>query len=186
MRWLENTTINFELLLIALLFIPSFVLAQDENTVPQTVKNVDLQKYTGTWYEIAKVPNSFQDHCIKSTTATYQLDEDGEIIVINRCKDEDGEFDEAEGVARVIDTISNSKLEVSFVSLLGVNLFWGDYWIIGLEENYKYVVVGTPSRKYGWILCRTPKMEEVDLEECFKIMEDNGYRRNDFVMSLQE
>ncbi len=157
MRCFENSTMNLLLICISLLFISPFILAQDEKSVPQTVKSVNLQKYTGTWYEIAKIPNSFQDHCIKNTTATYQLDEDGEIIVINRCVDEESDIDEAEGIARVVDTLSNSKLEVSFVSVLGINLFWGDYWILGLEENYNYVVVGTPNRKYGWILARDPK-----------------------------
>lgn len=186
MRCFENSTMNLLLIYISLLFISPFILAQDEKSVPQTVKSVNLQKYTGTWYEIAKIPNSFQDHCIKNTTATYQLDEDGEIFIINRCVDEESDIGEAEGVARVVDTLSNSKLEVSFVSVLGVNLFWGDYWILGLEENYKYVVVGTPNRKYGWILARDPKISDEDYSNCEGILIKNGYDPKEFVLSIQD
>lgn len=177
---------SYALIILSQLFILTPLLAQDSITDPKTVDSVDLQKYTGTWFEISKIPNSFQNHCVNSTTATYKFDEDGNIIVINKCMDENGDIDEANGIARVVDTLSNSKLEVSFVSLFGIHLFWGDYWILGLEENYKYVVIGTPSRKYGWILCRTPQMEEIDLEKCYQILKQNGYNRNDFVLSSQE
>ncbi|MBK7106356.1 MAG: lipocalin family protein [Ignavibacteriae bacterium] len=151
-----------------------------------TVDFVDLKKYVGTWYEIAKIPNSFQDHCIKNTTASYKINEDGDIEVLNQCVDDEGEIDGAEGVARIVDKKTNSKLEVSFVSILGWNLFWGDYWILGLDGNYKFAVIGTPSRKYGWILSRTKKMNENDLEKCFKIFEENGYDRNKFELDVHD
>jgi apolipoprotein D and lipocalin family protein len=86
----------------------------------------------------------------------------------------------------VVDTISFSKLEVSFVSFLGIRPFWGDYWILGLEENYRYVVVGDPSRDYGWILSRNQKMEEKDLKACFDILRKQGYDPDKFVMTMQE
>ena len=81
--------------------------------------HVDLKNYAGLWYEIARIPNSFQDQCVKGTTAKYTIKENGEISVLNSCIDEDGEVDNAEGVARVVDKNSNAKLEVSFVSFLG-------------------------------------------------------------------
>ena len=165
------------------LFVTSYF-AQETQIV--TVDSVDLKKYTGTWHEISKIPNSFQDHCIKNTTANYKINEDGDIIVTNRCIDEDGEIDDADGLAIIVDKETNSKLEVSFVSLFGWHLFWGDYWILGLDEDYKYAVIGTPSRKYGWILSRTPQMLDSDLENCYKIFEKNGYDRSKFELSLQE
>lgn len=119
-----------------------------QNSEPRTVDSVDLKKYVGVWYEIAKIPNRFQKNCACNTTATYLLRDDGKIDVINRCTRADGTINEAKGIARIVDTITNSKLEVSFVRVLGIQLFWGDYWIIGLETNYRYAVVGTPSRKY--------------------------------------
>ncbi len=173
--------------LLVIFFSPAMFFSQTKNeTIIKTVDSVDLQKYIGTWYEIAKIPNSFQDHCVKNTTASYEINEEGNIIVVNKCIDEDGEIDDAEGLAKVVDKKTNSKLKVSFVSLFGWQLFWGDYWILGLESNYKYAVIGTPSRKYGWILSRTPKMENSDLENCYQIFEKNGYDRRHFELSLQE
>jgi apolipoprotein D and lipocalin family protein len=152
---------------------------------PTTVEYVDLKKYIGLWYEIAKIPNSFQDHCVKGTTAKYILKDDGEIGVINSCIDEDGEVDDADGVARIVDKKSNAKLEVSFVSFLGWRPFWGDYWIIGLDENYQWAIVGTPNRKYGWILCRTPKLDEQTMNKIFQILKDQGYNPKVFEMDIQ-
>ena len=157
-----------------------------QSTAVKTIDNVDLKKYSGKWYEISKIPNSFQDHCIKNTTANYEINEEGDIYVTNSCFDSDDELDDATGLARVVDKNSNSKLEVSFVSILGWHIFWGDYWILGLDDNYQYAVVGTPSRKYGWILCREPEMDKNDLENCYRILESNGYDRTDFTLSRQE
>lgn len=172
--------------LFVILFLISCILSAQEGVKLITVDSVDINKYVGTWFEIAKIPNSFQDHCIKNTTATYKINEDGDIEVLNRCIDDDGEVDDADGIARIVDKTTNSKLEVSFVSFFGWRPFWGDYWILGLDNEYQYAVIGTPSKKYGWILSRTPLMNEQDLENCFKIFENNGYNRNDFELSVQE
>ena len=153
--------------------------------VPVTVSYVDLKRYIGLWYEIARLPNSFQRDCARNTTASYELQPDGRIRVINRCVGADGVVKEAKGVARVVDTTSNSKLEVSFVRILGIQLFWGDYWIIGLDSNYKYAVVGNPSRKYGWILSRTPELSKEDMETAKGILRKNGYDPEKFVLSEQ-
>ncbi len=151
----------------------------------ETVAYVDLEKYAGDWYEIAKIPNKFQSDCASNTTATYKLREDQKIDVINRCVEKDGSVNEVKGIAKVVDEKTNSKLEVSFVRILGISLFWGDYWIIGLDENYNYAVVGNPSRKYGWILSRTPKLSEAELEKVYSILREHGYDPADFVMTAQ-
>jgi apolipoprotein D and lipocalin family protein len=171
------------LVIIFLLTVPSC--GQDMQNEPKVVKNVDLKKYTGLWYEIAKIPNRFQKHCKSGTTAQYKLMDDGTIKVINSCIDEDGEKDDAEGIARLADASSNAKLEVSFVSILGINLFWGDYWILGLGMDYEYAVVGTPTRKYGWILGRNPKLSDEKLKEAFEILKSQGYDTKKFEMSAQ-
>ncbi len=157
----------------------------ENNKNVRTVSYVDLNKYTGKWYEIAKIPNRFQKGCVRNTTAEYKLRDDGDIDVINRCIEADGSVNEAEGLAKVVDEKTNSKLEVSFVSIFGIHLFWGDYWIIGLDKNYQYAVVGHPDRKYGWILNRTPEMSEEKLNEAFKILKENGYDPANFEMSVQ-
>lgn len=167
-----------------LLFLFSAMLigySQNQNSNLTTVPYVDLNKYAGVWYEVAKIPNSFQKHCIKNTTAKYELLKDGEIRVINSCVDEDGELDKTEGLARIVDKKSNSKLEVSFFSILGWRPVWGDYWIIGLGKDYEYAVIGTPSRKYGWILSRTPKLSEEKMKEAYSILQNQGYNTKLFV-----
>jgi apolipoprotein D and lipocalin family protein len=160
--------------------------AQNSSNQPvKTVNEVDLNKYCGKWYEIAKIPNRFQKSCVSNVTATYTLLDDGKINVLNKCIEEDGSVNEAEGLAQVVDEKTNSKLEVSFVSIFGIHLFWGDYWIIGLDKDYTYAVIGHPDRKYGWILSRTPRLSEEKLDEAFKILRDNGYNTKDFVMTVQ-
>jgi apolipoprotein D and lipocalin family protein len=169
-------------ILIILMFSPTIFSQQNP---PKTVDYVDLKKYIGLWYEIVKIPNSFQDQCVKGTTAKYSLNEDGEIAVLNSCTDKDGKIDDANGIARVVDKKSNSKLEVSFFSILGWRPVWGDYWIIGLDENYQWAIVGTPNRKYGWILSRSPKLEKEVLENLFQILKNQGYNPKDFEISQQ-
>lgn len=168
---------------ILLIVLSSLIIAQQNP--PTTVKYVDLKKYIGLWYEIAKIPNSFQDQCVKNTTAKYTLTEDGEIYVTNSCIDKDGELDAADGVVRVVDKKTNAKLEVSFVSFLGWRPFWGDYWIIGLDDNYQWAIVGTPNRKYGWVLSRTQKLEETTMNNIFRIIKEQGYDPKKFEISKQ-
>lgn len=139
------------------LALVSTVFAEDQRTL-QTVSQVNLNRYVGTWYEIARLPNWFQDQCAGDVTADYRQLNDGNIEVVNRCLDKKGELDEARGLARIVDPSTNAKLEVSFVSFFGWRLFWGDYWILGLGDDYEYVVVGMPSRKYAWVLARTTEL----------------------------
>ncbi len=123
----------------------------------RTVPQVDLRRYLGTWYEIATIPQRFQKGCT-AVTATYSLRPDGDIRVVNACRQGslDGKPKSITGKAWVVDKNSNAKLKVRF--------FWpfsGDYWIIELDTlRYQYSVVGHPNRQYLWILCRQPRMEE--------------------------
>lgn len=157
----------------------------DDNSgkYPRTVAYVDLSRYIGTWYEIAKIPNRFQKKCTGNTTAEYRIREDGKIDVINRCANSKGGFTIAGGIAKIADTGSNAKLKVSFVRVLGMQLFWGDYWIIGLDAEYKYAVVGDSGRKYGWILARERTLDESQWREIDRILSDQGYDRKRFVLT---
>lgn len=149
----------------------------------QPVPAVDLERFLGSWYEIARIPAWFQNRCVKDTTALYQLRTDGKITVTNRCITRKGDIDQAVGLARVLDPATNARLQVSFVSLLGWRPFWGDYWIIGLDPEYRWLVVGDPRRQYGWILSRTSVMEPALLEAAFQSLERNGYGRGRFVLT---
>jgi apolipoprotein D and lipocalin family protein len=148
------------------------------------VSRVELSRYTGLWHEIAKIPSRFQEQCVRGSTAEYTLREDGRLTVVNRCVEQDGEVSEAKGEARTVDTTSNAQLEVSFFSILGWRPFWGDYWVLGLDSDYRWAAIGDPERKYGWILARTPTLQAATLDEIFVILERNGYRRDRFEMSL--
>ncbi len=147
----------------------------------KTVAHVDLGRYIGTWHEIARYPNSFQKGCTGST-ATYTLRGDGEIDVVNRCRDDgDGSLREAKGRAWVVDPASNARLKVSF--------FWpfrGDYWIIDLGNDYEFAVVGAPSRKYLWVLSRTPLMGDDVFNGIMARIEQLGFERNRVVKSAQQ
>jgi len=173
-------------LLIALLYLswPGTATPDDKDKLPvTTVDEVDLERYVGLWYEIAKIPNRFQKNCQRGTTAQYTLRDDGRITVLNQCFESDGSLDDAEGLAKIVDTDSNAKLQVSFVSFLGWRPFWGDYWVIGLDEGYRWAAVGSPDRKYGWVLARTPQLDEATLEEIFAILAQQGYEPGLFEMS---
>ena len=149
----------------------------------EPVDSVNLDRYIGLWYEIAKIPNRFQRKCAQGTTAQYSLRKDGRIDVINRCIASNGKVIEAKGIAKIVDTITNAKLKVSFVKLFGLSLFWGDYWIIGLHKNYEYAIVGTPGRKYGWILSRQKELSQEDLNQAFTILREQGYDPEEFEMT---
>jgi len=150
------------------------------------VERVDLERYVGLWYEIAKIPNRFQKKCAAVTTAFYSFRDDGKINVVNRCLDSEGKIVRASGIAKVEDAETGAKLKVSFVRVAGLSLFWGDYWIIGLAEDYRYAVVGTPKRDYGWILARQPELGAEDLAEIHDILRRQGYDPDSFVMSPQD
>jgi apolipoprotein D and lipocalin family protein len=152
---------------------------------PETVAYVDLDRYAGDWYEIASIPNRFQKHCQGNTMASYRPIEQQRIEVINRCLDRDGTLDMAQGVARVIDTSSNARLKVSFVSLFGWQLFWGDYWILELAPDYSYAIVGTPNFRYGWILSRTPELPAEIRSRLDQRLQAAGYDPAAFVNTPQ-
>ena len=150
-----------------------------------TVPTVDLDRYTGRWYEVAKIPNRFQSQCISDTTATYTRNTDGTIAVVNRCRTRGGEFDEAHAIARVSDPRTNAKLEVSFFSLLGWRPVWGNYWVLALCRDYDYAVVGEPGRRYGWILARTPTLPDATRVRIDQQLRELGYPPERFENSLQ-
>jgi apolipoprotein D and lipocalin family protein len=134
----------------------------------EVVPRVEPARYTGTWYEIARYPNSFQKNCIHSS-AVYKLGQDGSISVINSCLKK-GVMDTVKGKARVVDPITNAKLKVSFFWP-----FWGDYWIIDLGEDFDYAVVSEPRRKYLWILARSPQMDDGLYAQILSRLREKGF-----------
>ena len=142
-----------------------------EKTALKVVPHVVLERYLGTWYEIATIPQRFQKGCV-GVTAEYSLRRDGDIQVVNTCVEGalDGKTRSVRGRARVVDRESNAKLKVTFFWP-----FWGSYWIIGLAEDYTWAIVGHPNRSYLWILSRSPQMEGALYRELLQLVADKGY-----------
>lgn len=127
----------------------------------RVVEAIDYGRYAGTWYEIARLPNRFQDQCAGEVVATYQPRADGRLTVTNRCRTADGKTERASGVARRVEGQPPGALQVRFApAILGfLPAVWGDYQIIALGTDYDHAMVGTPDRTFLWILSRTPRLD---------------------------
>ncbi len=144
-----------------------------------TVASVDLARYAGAWYEIALLPNEFQSMCMADTQARYRSD--GDVIrVTNRCRKNDGSLAKVKGIAKIVAGSGNAKLHVSFF-----RPFYGDYWILAVDPDYKWVLVGEPRRKYGWILSRTPTLDYRSLRLALDKANALGYARAAFRLTPQ-
>lgn len=139
----------------------SQVMAQQGDQSVKTIAALDVPRYLGTWYEIAKFPNWFQKKCVSNTRAVYTAKPDGNLRVLNSCKTAKGETSEAEGLARQIGAKDSPKLEVRFAPewLSFLPLVWGDYWVIDLDPQYQVAAVSDPRREYLWVLSRTPQLD---------------------------
>jgi apolipoprotein D and lipocalin family protein len=160
----------------SIMFLSHSTQAQDLETVPY----VDLEQYSGDWYEIASFPQFFQQGCT-CTKATYTPNEDGTICVENSCNiPAKGKTKTSTAKAFVEDGSGNAKLKVQF--------FWpfkGKYWIIDLAKDYSYAVVGHPNRDYLWILSRTPKMDEEIYADILKRIEEKGFDLDKLEKTIQ-
>ena len=156
----------FALLAAAICVSSAAALAQ---TPVASVPAVDLARYSGKWFEIASFPMFFQRNCVADATAEYAAAADGALTVHNRCRTESG-FDDATGKATVVEGYGNSRLKVSF--------FWpfkADYWVVGLDPDYRWAVVGNPNRKYLWLLSRTPQLPPALLEAALAAASAQGF-----------
>lgn len=145
----------------------------------KVVTNLDPERYLGKWYEIATIPQWFQEYCVGGVTAEYSIRDDGDIKVLNRCFSDEGVWEEREGLAWIEDPALPSKLKVSFLKSRD-DPFAADYWVIDLGEDYEYAVVGHPLLEYGWILSRTPELEQEVLDGIVERLEAQGYDYDKF------
>ena len=141
------------------------------------VSNLDPSKYAGRWFEIARFPNRFQAKCASDVTAEYQVRPEGGFIVVNRCRNTAGDITDASGVARAVDGAPTSVLKVRFApAILSVLPFvWGDYQVIALDDDHTYSVVGTPDRKYLWILARQPNIAADQYNQLIEAARKQGF-----------
>lgn len=150
---------------------------------PPVVWSVDLARYAGTWYEIARLPMWFQRHCVDSK-AIYTSRSDGTIGVHNECLTDDGGMAMAKGVATVVDTKTNARLKVVFdnwVARLFGSSKNGNYWILDLDHDYRAALVGTPDRRYLWILARSPHLDNVTFQRLVSKGRDLGYAVDELI-----
>lgn len=170
------------------LFLLALPLVAAESVLPplQTVDNLDLNRYQGRWYEIARLPNRFQEDCARDVQVRYSLLEDGDVEVVNQCTVENGGVKSVTGMARKQDDSGPaSKLEVRFAPawLSFLPMVWGQYEVIDLADDYSWAVVGHPKRTYFWILSRSPSLEESTIEGILRRAREQGYEFNDLVRS---
>lgn len=153
----------------------------------ETVARVDLDRYAGRWFEIARNPAFFQAQCAGDVSATYTKRPGGTIEVLNACRRADGTVDAARGEARIVDAATNAKLEVRFApeALGWLPFVWGDYWILALDPAYRHVLVGEPSRTYLWILARTPTLPDADYQALVETARRAGYDTTRLVRTPQ-
>jgi apolipoprotein D and lipocalin family protein len=137
--------------------------------VPEPAKAVELQRYLGRWYEIARYEQSFQKGC-EGVTADYSLRSDGSIAVVNRCRKPDGKITEARGRAKIVEPRSSAKLKVSFFGP-----FYGNYWVLDHADDYSWSIVGEPSGRYLWILAREPTPPKSEVQALIQRVRDMGY-----------
>lgn len=167
-------------LALALALLSPFA-APAQNAAPpeplQTIARLDVGRYLGTWYEIAKYPNRFQRQCVADTSALYRLRDDGQLDVVNRCRQANGEVAEAVGRARQDGPADSPKLKVRFAPawLSWLPMVWGNYWVIDIDADYQLVAVSEPDREYLWVLSRTPTVEAGAYQALLGRLREKGF-----------
>lgn len=174
--------ITYPIILLAVMASIMFLGCSSSYPELPVVKSVDLQRYAGQWYEIAKLPNSFEKG-LTCVTATYQLKENGDIKVTNAGYKEDDPtvLKTATGTAWVVDPAEPAKLKVRF--------FWpfsGAYWILAIDPGYHFAMVGDPSREYLWILARTKSLPQLTMTNLLAQAQTLGFDTTKVEMMAQD
>lgn len=176
--WLTFATITGMALLMSSAYAQDSATATQTNpsAEPKAVDVIDVQKYAGTWYEVARLPMYFQRNCASDVQAKYSLNADKTIKVRNQCLNKEGKLDVSEGVAYPQND-GNSQLKVSFLpkGLRWVPFSKGDYWVLRVDEDYQVALVGGPSHRYLWLLSRTPDVDEAVIEDYLNTAKAQGY-----------
>jgi apolipoprotein D and lipocalin family protein len=160
--------------------LPATILAAPNAKPLTTVPSVDLRRYAGDWYEIARYPNRFQKECASDVHVRYALQSDGKISVRNECQKPNGKSAIANGTAKIVDPKSNAKLKVTFFWP-----FYDNYWIIDLDPEYRYAVVGDPDRKSLWILSRSKELDASVYQRILKHVAELGFDTSKLVKTRQ-
>jgi len=168
------------LFLVAFFALLASMLSAGDAKPLKTVDSVNLQRFAGDWYEIARYSNRFQKDCDSDMHVRYMLQGPGKLSVRNECRNANGKPDIANGTAKVVDAKTNAKLKVTFFWP-----FYSDYWIIDLDPQYRFAVVGEPGRKYLWILSRAKELDQETYQHILLRVAGNGYDTSKLVKTKQ-
>ena len=151
------------------------------------IPSLNVPRYMGTWYEVAKYPNRFQKNCASNTSAVYEAQPNAGVRVTNRCTEADGKVKEAAGEARQIGNATSPKLEVRFAPawLSFLPFVWGDYWVIDLDADYQLAAVSEPKREFLWILSRTPTPNDLTYNQLLERLAKKGFDLKKIEVSRQ-
>jgi apolipoprotein D and lipocalin family protein len=182
-----QSTAVYKRLGVGMLLSAATLLPAQANSTLQTIPRLEVPRYMGTWYEIAKYPNSFQKHCASETKAQYTPLPDGQIEVINHCREPSGKVSEAVGRVRQEGGAESPKLKVRFAPawMSWVPMVWGDYWVIDLDSNYQLAAVSDPNREYLWILSRQPKVAADSYQALLARLQQKGFDLKKIELSPQ-
>jgi apolipoprotein D and lipocalin family protein len=193
--WILKNTIKYDwvmtkiysTVLVSLLCLLSLTAHGQSDEPVKTIPSLDVPRYLGTWYEIAKFPNWFQRKCASNTKAVYSLRSDGNLKVLNSCNAADGSAAEAEGTARQIGSKDSPKLEVRFAPawLSFLPMVWGDYWVIDLDPQYQVAAISDPRREYLWVLSRTPQLDKKTYEDLLQRLQAQQFDVRKLETTLQ-
>ncbi len=171
----------------AFLFLTAAMAAtptSDGSLPNQPVDNLDLARYAGQWHEIARLPQFFERKCVDNITATYTVRPDGRVEVRNACRTSDNQRKASQGLAKPGDG-KPGALKVRFAPswLSWLPLVWADYWVVELDPDYQWAVVGNPNLKYLWILSRQPSMATDQFRRLVANAERRGYPTDRLIMA---
>lgn len=176
---------------VVMLSLVSVLLGCSTQHAPLAVQSdVDLKKYVGSWYEQARLPNKFQNSCVSDVRADYVLLADERLGVTNQCKNREAKVDQAQAVGRLnqsVSPVSNAKLQVRFAPawLSWLPAVWGDYWIMKIDGDYQYSLVGTPNREYLWVLSRQPQADKKRVQDLLDYAQSQGFDVQKVIPTLQ-
>ena len=143
----------------------------------KSAEHIDLPRYLGRWYEVARLPTAYEKRCAADVLATYTQAGQGLISVVNSCRRSNGRMVAARGIARVVAGSGNARLKVSFApkALRALPFFWADYWVLTVASDYRCALVGTPDRRSLWLLSRTPSLSGADQQRLIDYAREQGY-----------
>jgi len=157
-----------------------------ESVQVRALTSLDLERYSGRWYEVARLPNRFQRRCVADVTADYELRPDSSLRIVNGCRTVEGDRLRAEGKARMADRRGPaSQLKVRFAPavLSFLPMVWADYWVLDLTDDYAAALVGTPDRRYLWVLSRTPTLDETVYQRLIETATRQGFDVSNLIRS---